>query len=98
MRPLRLLALCAALLAGCLANPAINDSRELLAAGRTEAAILRLAEAARLDPGDNELRNVYHRQRELAVSRLLAEADGRRASGASEEAEALYRRVLGSRA
>ena len=94
MRPLRLLALCAALLAGCLANPAINDSRELLAAGRTEAAILRLAEAARLDPGDNELRNVYHRQRELAVSRLLAEADGRRASGASEEAEALYRRVL----
>ena len=92
-RPLLLVALCAALLAGCLSNPAINASRELLAAGQTDAAILRLAEAARQDPTDSELRSIYHRQRELGASRLLAEADGRRATGGSEEAEALYRRV-----
>ncbi len=81
------------LLAGCLSNPAIRDSREMLAAGQTDAAILRLAEASRLDPSDNELRGVYHRQRELAASRLLASADSARAAGKAAEAEALYRRV-----
>jgi general secretion pathway protein D len=85
--------LAVALLAGCLSNPAIDDSRQLLAAGQTDAAILRLAEAARLDPADNELRGVYHRQRELAASRLLAAADGARAAGNGAEAEAIYRRV-----
>lgn len=88
-----LAALAAALLTGCLSNPAINASRELLASGQTDAAILRLADAARQDPGDNELRGVYHRQRELAAARLLADADGRRAAGNGEQAEALYRRV-----
>jgi general secretion pathway protein D len=81
------------LLAGCMSNPAIDASREMLAAGQTEAAILRLAEASRLDPGDNELRGVYHRQRELAAARLLAAADGARATGNGAEAEAIYRRV-----
>jgi general secretion pathway protein D len=81
------------LLAGCMSNPAIDASREMLAAGQTEAAILRPAEASRLDPGDNELRGVYHRQRELAAARLLAAADGARATGNGAEAEAIYRRV-----
>ena len=85
--------LAVALLAGCLSNPAIKDSREMLAAGQTDAAILRLGEASRLDPADNELRGVYHRQRELAASRLLAGADSARAAGNVAEAEALYRRV-----
>lgn len=93
VRPLLLVALAAALLAGCFSNPAIKDSRDLLAADQTDAAILRLAEAARQDPDDNELRGFYHRQRDLATSRLLADADGRRAAGNSAEAEALYRRV-----
>lgn len=95
-RTLRLLlpaALAVALLAGCLSNPAIKDSREMLAAGQTDAAILGLAEASRLDPGDNELRGIYHRQRELAASRLLADADSARAAGNAAEAEAIYRRV-----
>jgi general secretion pathway protein D len=80
-------------LAGCLSNPAIDASRELQAAGQTDAAIQRLADAVRLDPGDSELRAIYHRQRELAASRLLAEADGLRGSGRAAEAEAIYRRV-----
>ena len=93
LRPRLLVALGAALLTGCLSNPAINDSRELLAAGQTDAAILRLADAVQKNPADNELRSAYHRQRELATSRLLADADNRRAVGNSDEAEALYRRV-----
>ena len=72
LRPRLLVALGAALLTGCLSNPAINDSRELLAAGQTDAAILRLADAVQKNPADNELRSAYHRQRELATSRLLA--------------------------
>jgi general secretion pathway protein D len=90
---LLLVALASALLAGCLSNPAINDSRQMLAAGQTDAAILRLAEASNKDPADNELRGVYHRQRELAVARLLASADSARSAGNNTEAEAIYRRV-----
>lgn len=83
----------AALLAGCLSNPVIDESRQMIAAGQTDAAIERLAEAARNNPGDNELRSAYHRQRELAAARLLADADSRRAAGSAAEAEAIYRRV-----
>jgi general secretion pathway protein D len=88
-----LVALVSALLAGCLSNPALDDSRRMMAAGQTDAAVLRLAEAARQDPDDSELRRVYHRQRELAAARLLAAADGARATGNGKEAEAIYRRV-----
>ncbi|TNC96839.1 MAG: proteinral secretion pathway protein D [Rhodocyclaceae bacterium] len=93
MRNLLAAMLAALLLAGCLSNPAIDDSRQMLAAGQTDAAILRLADAARQDPADTELRGVYHRQRELAASRLLAAADGARGAGNGAEAEAIYRRV-----
>ncbi|MFH1870757.1 MAG: secretin and TonB N-terminal domain-containing protein, partial [Pseudomonadota bacterium] len=91
--PAFLALLATALLAGCLSNPAIEDSRRMLAAGQTDAAILRLAEATRHDPADNELRGVYHRQREFAAARLLAAGDSARAAGNGAEAEAIYRRV-----
>lgn len=93
LRTLLSAALAALLLAGCLSNPAIDASRQMMAAGQTEAAIQHLAEAARQEPGDNELRSVYHRQRELAAARLLAAADGARATGNGKEADTFYRRV-----
>ncbi|WP_209022576.1 secretin and TonB N-terminal domain-containing protein [Rhodocyclus gracilis] len=80
-------------LAGCAGNPAIEASRKLLAAGDTDAAIERLADATRQSPDDTELRAIYHRQRELAASRLLAAADSARATDRNSEAEAIYRRV-----
>ncbi len=90
------LALAAALaLAGCATpNPAIQESRGLLADGRIEDSVLRLERAMRDDPGDKELRTHYFRERDRATAQLLSSATAEIAVGRRDAAQALFERVL----
>ena len=78
---------------GCAANPAIKESRSLLAEGRIDDSVLRLEQALRDAPDDRELRAHYYRQRELATGQLLVAADAERAARRFQAAQALYGRV-----
>ncbi|MDO9197002.1 secretin N-terminal domain-containing protein [Rhodoferax sp.] len=90
----RLTALAAMLiLSGCATNPALKESRQLLAEGRTDDSVLRLEMAIREFPDDHELRAQYFRQRDLAVGQLLAAAEAELAARHFDAAEAIYRRV-----
>jgi general secretion pathway protein D len=83
----------ALLVAGC-ASQAYRDGRELIAAGRVEEGVARLAEAVREQPDAREVRTFYLRQRELAIARLIGEAETARAAGNLDGAEALLKRAL----
>lgn len=78
---------------GCAGNPAIKESRALLAEGRIDDSVIRLEKALRDAPDDRELRAHYFRQRDLAVGQLLIAADTERVAGRIEAAQALYLRV-----
>lgn len=78
---------------GCAGNPAIKESRALLAEGRIDDSVIRLEKALRDAPDDRELRAHYFRQRDLAAGQLLIAADTERVSGRIEAAQALYLRV-----
>jgi general secretion pathway protein D len=81
------------LLWGCVANPAITESRQLLAEGRLDEGVLRLERATREDPSDHELRAHYFRQRDQAVAQLLIQAEAERAARRMDAAQAIYQRV-----
>ncbi|OQW86636.1 MAG: general secretion pathway protein GspD [Rhodoferax ferrireducens] len=92
--PVRLAALVAViLLFGCAANPALKESRQLLAEGRLDDSVLHLEKAMRESPDDRELRAQYFRQRDLAVGQLLQSADAELAARNTDAAEAIYRRA-----
>lgn len=78
---------------GCAGNPAIKESRALLAEGRIDDSVIRLEKALRDTPDDRELRAHYFRQRDLAAGQLLIAADTERVAGRIEAAQALYLRV-----
>lgn len=78
---------------GCAGNPAIKESRALLAEGRIDDSVIRLEKALRDAPDDRELRAHYFRQRDLAAGQLLIAADTERVAGRIEAAQALYLRV-----
>lgn len=78
---------------GCAGNPAIKESRALLAEGRIDDSVIRLEKALKDAPDDRELRAHYFRQRDLAAGQLLIAADTERVSGRIEAAQALYLRV-----
>lgn len=82
------------LLAGCASNPAFDEGRALIDAGRSEEGLARLAQAVRDRPEDREARAYFFRQRELAVSEATAAAEGARRAGRFDAAEAAWRRVL----
>lgn len=82
------------LVAACAHNPALDEGRDLIAAGRLEEGVLRLGDATRERPDDREARATYLRQRDLAVGQWLAAADTARLAGRLPEAEELYRRSL----
>lgn len=94
-RPIARLTLAAAvmLLWGCVANPAMTESRQLLAEGRLDEGVLRLERATREDPSDHELRAHYFRQRDQAVAQLLIQAEAERAARRMDAAQAIYQRV-----
>ena len=83
------------LLAACVTDPVLEQTRQDLLAGRGEQALARLETAMKDAPQNLTYRTEYHRQRELLVAQWLSQADTLRTSGHLELAETLYRRVLG---
>lgn len=80
-------------LAGCAANPAIEESDALLAAGRLDESVLRLESAMREAGNDRELRATYFRQRDTVSAQLVAQAETERLNGRLDAASALFERA-----
>ena len=83
------------ILAGCAAQMTRDDGLNLITEGRYEDGLAKLQDAGRIDSKDATYRLDYLRQRDLIVSRLIANAFSARAAGKPDAAGALYRRVLG---
>jgi general secretion pathway protein D len=84
----------AVLLAGCAAQQLHREGLDLVAEGRYEEGLDKLADASRAAPGDLGYRADLLRHRERAVNALLARGDSERAAGRADAALAMYRRVL----
>lgn len=82
---------------GCAAQATFKEARELIEAGQIEEGLARVQEASKQDPTNQEYRVYYLRQREIAIQRLLAQADSIKLQGQGQwdKAEAAYKRVLG---
>jgi len=83
------------LLAGCATalDPTLQESRDHVAAGRSEQALILLERASRENPERLDYRAEYVRVRDLVAAQWLAQAETLRASGQPEAAASLYRRV-----
>jgi general secretion pathway protein D len=92
----RLIALSIALmvLAGCAAQRAFDEGRELIDAGKIPEGLAKIDEAYRLDPRNQSYREQYIKQRDFAVQRYLALADKARVSNLFDEAQAAYQQAL----
>ena len=98
MNPVTRLTIIAAalvLLAACeMFDPVVKNSQSLFNDGRGEEALALLDTAARDKPGNYTYRAEYFRQRDLLISRWLAQAEALQQSGQSDIAGSLYKRVL----
>ena len=92
----KLIALSIALLAlaGCAAQRAFDEGRELIDAGKIPEGLAKIDEAYRLDPRNQSYREQYIKQRDFAVQRYLALADKARVSNLFDEAQAAYQQAL----
>jgi general secretion pathway protein D len=76
-----------------LFDPVTKNSDKLFAEGRGEESLELLDKAAKANPGRRNYRAAYFRQRDLLVSRWLAQAEALLQSGQFEVAGELYKRV-----
>lgn len=81
-------------LAGCAAQMAYRDGRQLTETGQTEQGLQKFEEAMRLDPQNIEYRATYVQTRERYLNAALDQADRLQSSGQSELAERTWRGVL----
>ncbi len=88
MKPLPLLVVSAALLAGC-ANPALREAEDLGRSNQWPAALRVLDDAVAQDPKDPQLRAAQVRARERATARLILQIEALRAQSRWDEAQAL---------
>ena len=86
---------CSIMLAGCAAQMAYRDGKDLVAQGKPEAALEKFQEALTHDPHNVEYRQALLQTRERASASFLQQADREASAGTSEEARKLYQRVLG---
>jgi general secretion pathway protein D len=82
-------------LLGCAGERAFREGQDLLAEGKLEEGLARIEEAAREAPADARIRGALINRRAEIANRLLAAAQSEQVAGRLDEAEALYRRVLG---
>lgn len=82
-----------ALLAGCGANGVHREGLRDLDAGRWEAGLKKLEEAARREPGNLAFRAHLLTKREQVIAQMLTKADRHYADGRLNESEQLYRRA-----
>ncbi|MFG6457700.1 secretin N-terminal domain-containing protein [Roseateles sp. BYS96W] len=88
MKPLPLLVVTAALLAGC-ANPALREAEDLGRSNQWPAALRVLDDAVAQDPKDPQLRAAQVRAREQATARLILQIEALRGQSRWDEAQAL---------
>lgn len=101
MKPMRLmyrslLLLVVILLAGC-AQPAVKEfdqGKALLSQGKIEPGLEQIDLAAKDDPNNPEYRSYLFKQREAAVTQIIADAEAASNNGKLDEAESDYKRVL----
>ncbi|MDP3873586.1 MAG: secretin and TonB N-terminal domain-containing protein [Methyloversatilis sp.] len=75
-------------LAGCATNQAFEDGKKALISGEQERALSLFEQATKEVPDNPEFRATFFRQREVAVSKLLAQAENARLAGRRDEATA----------
>ena len=80
-------------LGGC-ASKGLTEGRQLIAAGKTEAALARLQTGLKEEPDNIELRGVYHTQRERLASQWLTQAQVDLDASRFDAAEATLRKVI----
>jgi general secretion pathway protein D len=83
-----LFAFLAVTLAGCATNQAFEDGKKALISGEQERALSLFEQATKEAPDNPEFRATFFRQREVAVSKLLAQAENARLAGRRDEATA----------
>ena len=83
-----LFAILAVTLAGCATNQAFEDGKKALISGEQERALSLFEQATKEAPDNPEFRATFFRQREVAVSKLLAQAENARLAGRRDEATA----------
>jgi general secretion pathway protein D len=83
------------LLWGCatLDDSVVRESREHIAAGRSEQALVVLEKAMREQPDRTEYRTEYFRVRDLVLAQWTAQAEVLRSNGQLEAAAEAYRRM-----
>src|SRR6266446_6817905 len=94
MSRLPVLSIALLVLAGCAAQRAFDQGRELIDAGKIPEGLAKIDEAYKLDPLNRSYRERYFRLRDFAVQRYLALAEKARASDLFDEAQAAYRQAL----
>src|SRR5213594_4374598 len=81
-------------LAGCAAQRAFDEGRDLIDAGKIPEGLAKIDEAYRLDPRNQSYRGQYIKQRDFAVQRYLALAEKARVGNLFDEAQAAYQQAL----
>jgi len=81
-------------LAGCAAQKAFRDGRELVAQGRVDEGLAKLQEASADEPGDARYRQAYLLTREHALAAYADQAEQAVGQGRLDQARALYQRAL----
>lgn len=82
------------LLAGCAAQLAYRNGKDLVEHDRVEEGLTKFQEAIKRDPHNLEYKKAYLQTRDRAVYSYLEQADRLMARGKRGDAEKLYRRVL----
>jgi len=67
------------------------EGRAMVESGNVEQGLARVQEASKLEPGNQEYRTYYFRQRDMAVQRHLALAENARSMNQFDEAERAYK-------
>jgi general secretion pathway protein D len=94
MKRLLLLLILLPALAGCAAQKAFENGKAALESGNYDEGLAQIQGAMKLEPKNYEYRAYYLRQRELAVQRLLAQADTAKTQARWDAAAAAYTQAL----
>lgn len=90
------IALLLLIVAGCEGHFKFREGQEQVAQGRVEDGLKSFEEANKLEPLNAEYRMARFREREKLINGLLGEADEALGMGAFDDADAIYKRILGT--
>ena len=94
MTRLGLIAAVVLVLVACAQHSLYREGIRLIDAGELETGLAKLQEASNREPRNAEFRQAYYRYRDMALHRLLAQADAARIRGDWSAARNLYDRML----